>query len=61
MKKAPPRKKQKKPDENAPQPFLKRLLFGEEKLDLSELESGSTTILTFFRPPPLIRKAVTTS
>ena len=27
------------------QPFLKRLLFGEEKPDLTELESGSTTIL----------------
>ena len=27
------------------EPFLKRLLFGEPKPDLSELESGSTTIL----------------
>ena len=27
------------------QPFLKRLLFGEETPDLSELEAGSTTIL----------------
>ena len=57
MKKAPPRKKQKKPDENAPQPFLKRLLFGEEKLDLSELESGSTTILDILSPTAIDTKS----
>ena len=45
-------KKQKKPVPSAEaepvikkQPLLKRLLFGPEKLDLSELEAGSTTIL----------------
>ena len=57
MKKAPPRKKQKKPDENAPQPFLKRLLFGEEKPDLSELESGSTTILDILSPTAIDTKS----
>ena len=57
MKKAPPRKKQKKPDENAPQPFLKRLLFGVEKPDLSELESGSTTILDILSPTAIDTKS----
>ena len=45
-------KKQKKPVASAEaepvikkQPLLKRLLFGPEKPDLSELEAGSTTIL----------------
>lgn len=32
------------------QPFLKRLLFGEETPDLSELEAGSTTILDILSP-----------
>ena len=32
------------------EPFLKRLLFGEPKPDLSELESGSTTILDILSP-----------
>lgn len=57
MKKAPPRKKRKRPDENAPQPFLKRLLFGEEKPDLSELESGSTTILDILSPTAIDTKS----
>ena len=45
-------KKQKKPVQSAEaepvikkQPLLKRLLFGPERPDLSELEAGSTTIL----------------
>ena len=32
------------------QPFLKRLIFGEEKPDLTELEAGSTTILDILSP-----------
>ena len=31
-------------------PFLKRLIFGEEKPDLSEIEAGSTTILDILSP-----------
>lgn len=61
-------KKQKKPVPPAEaepvikkQPLLKRLLFGPERSDLSELEAGSTTILDILSPLPLIRKAVTTS
>ena len=40
------------PPEEAPkkQPFLKRLLFGEERPDLMELEAGSTTILDILSP-----------
>ena len=59
--KAAPRKKpvKKKPDENAPpkQPFLKRLLFGEEKPDLSELNAGSTTILDILSPTAIDTKS----
>lgn len=49
----------KKPDENAPpkQPFLKRLLFGEEKPDLSELNAGSTTILDILSPTAIDTKS----
>lgn len=50
-------KKQKKPVPSAEaepvikkQPLLKRLLFGPEKPDLSELEAGSTTILDILSP-----------
>ena len=50
-------KKQKKPIPPAEaepvikkQPLLKRLLFGPEKPDLSELEAGSTTILDILSP-----------
>ena len=59
--KAAPRKKsvKKTPDENAPpkQPFLKRLLFGEEKPDLSELNAGSTTILDILSPTAIDTKS----
>ena len=59
--KAAPAKKavKKKPDEAAPpkQPFLKRLLFGEEKPDLSELEAGSTTILDILSPTAIDTKS----
>ena len=37
-------------DQVKQEPFLKRLLFGEPKPDLSELESGSTTILDILSP-----------
>lgn len=56
--------KKKQPGESQikKQPFLKRMLFGEEKPDLSELEAGSTTILDILSlPPRWIQKAVTTS
>ena len=59
--KSAPAKKpiKKKPDENAPpkQPFLKRLLFGEEKPDLSELNAGSTTILDILSPTAIDTKS----
>lgn len=47
------------PDGNAPpkQPFLKRLLFGKEKPDLSELEAGSTTILDILSPTAVNTKS----
>lgn len=43
----PPKKKEPKPRR---QPFLKRLIFGEEKADLAELEIGATTILDILSP-----------
>lgn len=36
--------------EQSRQPFWKRLLFGEEKPDLRELEAGSTTVLDILSP-----------
>ena len=57
-------KKQKKPVPPAEaepvikkQPLLKRLLFGPEKLDLSELEAGSTTILDILSPTAIDTKS----
>lgn len=57
-------KKQKKPVPSAEaepvikkQPLLKRLLFGPEKLDLSELEAGSTTILDILSPTAIDTKS----
>ena len=57
-------KKQKKPvpsAEAAPaikkQPLLKRLLFGPERPDLSELEAGSTTILDILSPTAIDTKS----
>ena len=55
-KKAPPKKRaaREPPKEKEPkpkrQPFLKRLIFGEEKADLAELEVGTTTILDILSP-----------
>lgn len=47
------------PLEGAPkkQPFLKRLLFGEERPDLMELEAGSTTILDILSPTTVNTKS----
>ena len=39
------------------QPLLKRLLFGPEKPDLSELEAGSTTILDILSPTAIDTKS----
>lgn len=57
-------KKQKKPVPSAKaepvikkQPLLKRLLFGPEKPDLSELEAGSTTILDILSPTAIDTKS----
>ena len=57
-------KKQKKPVPSAEaepvikkQPLLERLLFGPEKLDLSELEAGSTTILDILSPTAIDTKS----
>lgn len=57
-------KKQKKPVPSADaepvikkQPLLKRLLFGPEKPDLSELEAGSTTILDILSPTAIDTKS----
>lgn len=49
----------KKPNGSASpkQPLLKRLVFGEEKLDLAELESGSTTILDILSPTAIDTKS----
>ena len=47
--KAPPKEKRTK-KEQAEQPFLKRMIFGEERPDLTELEAGSTTILDILAP-----------
>ena len=57
-------KKQKKPVPPAEaepvikkQPLLKRLLFGPEKPDISELEAGSTTILDILSPTAIDTKS----
>ena len=39
------------------QAFLKRLIFGEEKPDLSEVEAGSTTILDILSPTAVDTKS----
>ena len=39
------------------QSWLKRLFFGEEKPDLSELEAGSTTILDILAPTAVDTKS----
>ena len=44
-------------EEVTKQPFLKRILFGEEKPDLRELETGSTTILDILSPTTINTKS----
>lgn len=56
--KEPPKEKRTK-KEQAEQPFLKRMIFGEERPDLTELEAGSTTILDILAPITVDTKART--
>ena len=56
--KNPPKRAKKKTDAAEPkQNPIKRLLFGEEKADLSELEAGSTTILDILSPTAIDTKS----
>lgn len=56
--KAPPKRTKKKADAAEPkQNPIKRLLFGEDKPDLSELEAGSTTILDILSPTAIDTKS----
>ena len=56
--KAPVKRAKKKADAAEPkQNPIKRLLFGEEKPDLSELEAGSTTILDILSPTAIDTKS----
>lgn len=54
--KKPAAKKKSAPKESK-QPLFKQLLFGEEKPDLSELETGSTTILDILSPTTVDTKS----
>ena len=53
----PPEEKPPIEEQPKKQPFLKRLLFGEETPDLSELEAGSTTILDILSPTSVDTKS----
>ena len=53
----PPEEKPPVKEQPKKQPFLKRLLFGEEAPDLSELEAGSTTILDILSPTSVDTKS----
>ena len=55
IQKAPPKEKRTK-KERTEQPLLKRVIFGEERPDLTELEAGSTTILDILAPTTVDRK-----
>ena len=50
-------KQTKEEQQNKKQPFLKTLIFGEEKPDLTELEAGSTTILDILSPTTVDTKS----
>ena len=50
-------KQAKEDQQNEKQPFLKTLIFGEEKPDLTELEAGSTTILDILSPTTVDTKS----
>ena len=45
-----PKRKKQSGEERSNQSLLKRVIFGEEKPDLTELEAGSTTILDILSP-----------
>ena len=45
-----PKRKKQSEEERSNQSLLKRMIFGEEKPDLTELEAGSTTILDILSP-----------
>lgn len=50
-------KRSKEEQASEKQPFLKTLIFGEEKPDLTELEAGSTTILDILSPTTVDTKS----
>ena len=52
-----PRKKKPSEVEQPNRPLLKRVIFGEEKPDLTELEAGSTTILDILSPTTVDTKS----
>lgn len=52
-----PRKKKPSEVEQPNRPLLKRVVFGEEKPDLTELEAGSTTILDILSPTTVDTKS----
>jgi len=56
IQKAPPKEKRTK-KERTEQPLLKRVIFGEERPDLTELEAGSTTILDILAPTTVDTKS----
>ena len=45
-----PKRKKQSAEERSNRPLLKRVIFGEEKRDLTELEAGSTTVLDILSP-----------
>ena len=56
IQKASPKEKRTKKKQNE-QPLLKRVIFGEERPDLTELEAGSTTILDILAPTTVDTKS----
>ena len=56
IQKAPPKEKRTKKERTEP-PLLKRVIFGEERPDLTELEAGSTTILDILAPTTVDTKS----
>lgn len=56
IQKSPPKEKRTK-KEQTEQPLLKRVIFGEERPDLTELEAGSTTILDILAPTTVDTKS----
>ena len=52
-----PKRKKQSAEERSDQSLLKRVIFGEEKPDLTELETGSTTILDILSPTTVDTKS----